>query len=92
MIDKAEASRIAELAKLELSGTEAESLARDLTVILDYVEKLDELELDAALESSEPAMTLRADERDTVAVARSHLEEIAPEYREGFFVVPPVIG
>ena len=43
-IDKAEVRKVAKLARLELSGVEVEEFASQLSAILDYVEKMNELD------------------------------------------------
>ena len=46
MIDRQQVERVAELARLALSESEAEQMAGELSTILDHVERLNELELD----------------------------------------------
>lgn len=43
-IDKAEVRKVAKLARLELSEVEVEEFASQLSAILDYVEKMNELD------------------------------------------------
>lgn len=91
-IDRDEARRIARLAKLSFSDGELDVMASEMSVILDYVDQL------AAIDAGEPdgpARPVATPLRDDVArssgfepaAARS-----APEWENGFFVVPQVIG
>lgn len=92
-IDPAEIETVARLARLGLSAEEKEKFGRQLNDVLLYMEKLDEL----PLEDVEPLAhilplenVLREDE------LRPGLEQeqalaTAPEKKDGFFKVPPVI-
>ena len=92
-IDRAEAARIAELARLELSAEEQEVAARQLSQVLDFVATLDELDL-AALEPTvltpEHAAP-RADAPDGRTLDANLATANAPESEHGFFLVPPVV-
>jgi aspartyl-tRNA(Asn)/glutamyl-tRNA(Gln) amidotransferase subunit C len=46
MIDREQVLHVAALARLELSGEEVDRMARELSGILDHIEKISELELD----------------------------------------------
>jgi aspartyl-tRNA(Asn)/glutamyl-tRNA(Gln) amidotransferase subunit C len=92
-IDKLLISRLEELARLELSAEERESLRKDLNRILEMVEKLQELDL----EEVEPLVHV-GDEvnlwrRDVVQgqVSREAALRNAPDSDGVFFRVPKVI-
>lgn len=91
-IDREEARRIAELARIRLQAAELDRMAADMTAILSYVDQLKAVDLEESQGemTAEPA-PLRDDEPhthlDTGTVASN-----APEWRNGFFVVPRVIG
>lgn len=92
-IDKLLISRLEELARLELSAEERESLRQDLNRILEMVEKLQELDL----EEVEPLVHV-GDEvnlwrRDVVQgqVSREAALRNAPDSDGVFFRVPKVI-
>jgi aspartyl-tRNA(Asn)/glutamyl-tRNA(Gln) amidotransferase subunit C len=89
-IDRNEAARIAALAHLELDDPTLEQLARDLSSILDYVDQLPS-EGAALATPSDSELPLR-DDVVTQSLARELLEENAPDFLDGFFVVPKVIG
>ena len=81
---------IARLARLELTDEEVERFRRELSNILAYVEKLEELDAGAVAEPGKPDQPLRKD-----AVAEwpdvTPLQESAPDFAGGFFRVPRVI-
>ena len=70
MIDRAEVLHVARLARLELSDDEVERMARELSAVLDHIDKISELDLarveptshvvdiDGALRADEPAPSL----------------------------------
>jgi aspartyl-tRNA(Asn)/glutamyl-tRNA(Gln) amidotransferase subunit C len=81
---------IARLARLELTDEEVERFRRELSTILAYVEKLEELEAGSAAEPGKPDQPLRADvivEWPDV----TPLHRAAPDFAGGFFRVPRVI-
>ena len=92
-IGNEQVQQIARLAKLQLSQVEIESLSSDLSSIVDYISKLDELDSSGmvpllsqdsgrrALRKDEPAESL------TVSEALSN----SPESDPHFFLVPKVI-
>lgn len=96
-----EVRRIAGLARLELEEDEVARLAGELGRILDHVDELRELELDGPREPErppgsdgeppEPASdappTLRPDVPAPDPMAAGP-ERAAPDWRDGFFVVP----
>ncbi len=87
-IDRDEARRIATLAHLEFDDAGLDRMAAEMTKILGYIESLPNPE--SRISNLESETPLRADEVrpsvDRDAVARN-----APEWEDGFFVVPPVI-
>ena len=92
-IDRAEAARIAALAKLAIPEDELDAVAVQLSAVLDFVAQLDEL----GLEGAEPtvltpaAAPLRADEPDGRTLEPGQATAGAPEAEDGFFLVPPVV-
>jgi aspartyl-tRNA(Asn)/glutamyl-tRNA(Gln) amidotransferase subunit C len=98
-IDLAEVLKVARLARLSLSSEEAEGLRGDLARILDYVAKLEEVDVSGVEPLAHPVpleMLLRevspgeleADE----ALAREDLLANAPDEDGQTFRVPPVLG
>ena len=82
------------LAKLELKDEEKESARQDMQKMLDYVEKLDELDTDGV----EPLSHIFGDEnvfRDDVVTNGDNKEAMlanAPKEKEGQYQVPKTIG
>ncbi len=92
-IDRAEAARIASLAKLEIPESELDGVAEQLSAVLEFVAQLDELDLQAG-EATVLAPTgapLRADAPDGRTLAPGQATSGAPEAEDGFFLVPPVV-
>ena len=92
-IDKATAGKIASLARIRLSDEEQDSLAGELSGILNWVEMLGEVDT----ENVEPlanvnAMALRRrEDKVTDGGYQDKVLANAPETAEGFFVVPKVV-
>jgi len=93
MIDKESVKHVEDLAELSLTESEREELTEDLADIIDYVNKLQELDT----ENVEPLRhilevenVLREDEeRDKLS--REEVFKNAPASKDNFFQVPPVI-
>ena len=82
-IDRAEAARIAELARLAVPEAELARIAEQLSQVLEFVAALDELDLvDGEPTAFAPAGEPLGAERATAG---------APESEHGFFLVPPVV-
>ncbi|RLB17285.1 MAG: Asp-tRNA(Asn)/Glu-tRNA(Gln) amidotransferase GatCAB subunit C [Deltaproteobacteria bacterium] len=88
-----EVRHVAKLARLTLSEGEVDEYAKDLTAILDYVAKLDELETDTVSPTShvlEIRNVWRDDNPGTPAAAPMILEN-APKREKDFFQVPKIL-
>ena len=92
-IDRAEAARIAELARLYVPDSELDRLALELSDVLEFAATLNELELgDERLTAFAPAgEPHRVDEPDGRTLGPGIATANAPEAEAGFFLVPPVI-
>lgn len=92
-IDRAEAARIAALAKLAIPEEQLDTVAAQLSQVLGFVAMLDELPLaDAAPTAFAPASEpLRADVPDGRTLAEGVATAQAPEGEHDFFLVPPVV-
>lgn len=92
-IDRAEAARIAALARIALAPDDEERVARQLSQVLDLVATLDELDLTdceptvLTPDSGEP----RADVSDGRTLGAEAALAGAPESEHGFLLVPPVV-
>jgi aspartyl-tRNA(Asn)/glutamyl-tRNA(Gln) amidotransferase subunit C len=85
-----EVRHVARLAELAVPEGELDRLVSQLNRIVDYVAQLDKLPADGPAEPFLPgprAVALRDDVPGPVPLARPPAE-LAPEFREGFFLVP----
>ncbi len=90
-IDRAEAARIAALAHLEFDDPELDRMAAEMTEILTYIDQLREIDVEGFEERDAVVMPMREDE-PRPSIDRDLAARNAPAWRNGFFVVPKVIG
>jgi aspartyl-tRNA(Asn)/glutamyl-tRNA(Gln) amidotransferase subunit C len=93
-IDRDTVQHIARLAEVAVPDNEAEALAEQLATIVTFVEQLGELERErdtSAVAVGPSATPLREDVVAPIPMARGP-EAAAPEWRDGFFVVPRLGG
>ena len=92
MIDRAQVLHVAALARLALSDEEVDQMARELSAVLDHVEKISELDLEGVEPTShvvEVGSALRADDPEP-SLARDVALAAAPDADpEGFRVPSP---
>jgi len=97
-IDRDEARRIAGLAHLEFDDAGLDRMASEMTKILTYIDQLREVSVEAIDENDTAATPMREDEprrsvdREVALAFRELVARNAPAWRDGFFVVPKVIG
>jgi aspartyl-tRNA(Asn)/glutamyl-tRNA(Gln) amidotransferase subunit C len=89
-IDRDEARRIAALAHLEFDDAGLERMAAEMTRILGYIEVLSAADTNAAEVGGATPTPLREDET-RASIDRDDVARNAPEWENGFFVVPAVI-
>ena len=90
MIDREQVLHVARLARLELSENEVETMARELSGILEHVDKISELDLDDVEPTSHVVRlenVLRAD-GPIPSLPRERVLEQAPDPADGAFRVP----
>jgi aspartyl-tRNA(Asn)/glutamyl-tRNA(Gln) amidotransferase subunit C len=90
MIDRDEVLHVARLARLALSEQEVERMARELSAVLDHIERISELDLEAVPPTShviDVAGALREDEPEPSLPREVALEQ-APAVEDGGFLVP----
>ncbi len=86
---------VARLSHLRLSADEGEAVAGDLASILDYVGRLDDLDLDDVEPLFNPAIADENVWREDGAAVQDISEEFlrqAPEVRERYLLVPQVVS
>lgn len=86
-----EARRIAALAHLELDDSGLERMAGEMTKILTYIDQLREVDVEGFEEGGLTVTPFREDEPHP-PLDREQAARNAPAWRDGFFVVPKVIG
>jgi aspartyl-tRNA(Asn)/glutamyl-tRNA(Gln) amidotransferase subunit C len=81
---------VAKLAELAVEPEELERLVEQMNRIVDYVAQLNQVATEPAADAFLPgpsAVSLRDDIEGAMPLARSPAE-LAPEFRDGFFLVP----
>ena len=93
MSKKFDITNIAKLASISLSDDEKEKLSNDLSVIIEHVQALSDLELDTNIEDVyiHPLEKVLALDEDTEKPSLTHDEAMsnAPKVSDGKFIVPP---
>lgn len=92
-VSRDQVQRVAELARLEFSEEDEARMAEELSQILDYVEKLDELDTSGVPPMShvlDVSNVFRPDEVES-RIDRDQALEPAPETTDGYFQVPKVL-
>ena len=93
-LSKEQVEQIATLARLKFSPKEIEKFASELTLILDYVEQLAEIDT-AGVELKDQFITAEnvfREDKCTKSLSRDEALSNAPDKDEEFFKVPKVIG
>ena len=91
-IDREEARRIAALARLELDDAALARMAEEMTKILTYIDQLREVDVEGFEEHAASQATPFREDVARPSIERTLAERNAPEWTDGFFVVPKVIG
>ena len=92
MIDRDQVLHVARLARLRLSEDEIERMSRELSTVLDHIEKISELDLEGVPPTShvvEVENVLRADEPRESRSLESVLEPAPDATAAGFRVPTP---
>ena len=90
MIDRSDVLHVARLARLELSDAEVERMTGELSKVLDYIDKISELDLEDVPPTSHVVQVtdaLRADE-PRPSLPRDEVLAAAPAATDGGFEVP----
>jgi aspartyl-tRNA(Asn)/glutamyl-tRNA(Gln) amidotransferase subunit C len=94
MLDREQVRKVAHLARLDITDTEAEQLTTQLSQILDYFEQLNELD------TTDVPPTTRAIEFSNITRLdqlqpfpyKEELRQQAPERDDDYFRVPKILG
>ena len=92
-IDKDTVKHISKLARISLDENKVDSLSKDLTSIMKFIEKLNELNTDktSPLTSIINASLRTREDEVKDGKIRDQILKNSPEKNEEFFVVPKVI-
>lgn len=92
-LDKSEVEKIAHLARLHISESEAEEVTTRITDILTLIDQMQSVDTDAVEPLAHPldvVQRLRADEI-TEGNQRDELQQLAPASEAGLYLVPKVL-
>ena len=93
LIDKDTVKNISKLARISLDGKKIDNLSKDLSSIMKFIEKLNELNTDKTTPLTSiinASLKTREDEVKDGKI-RDQILKNSPENNEEFFVVPKVI-
>ena len=93
MLSKEEVKHIAKLARLGLSDKEIEKFQKELSSILDYVEKLKKVDVSKIQATSHPLEiknVMRGD-KSQKSVEGKRLVEMVPETKDKYVKVKPIL-
>ena len=92
-VDEMTVRRMARLARIKVTDSEAAALTAELSAILDWMKQLDEVDTDEVEAMTRVvAMTLKTrDDEVTEGDDRAAILANAPMHDKGFFVVPKVV-
>jgi aspartyl/glutamyl-tRNA(Asn/Gln) amidotransferase C subunit len=91
-VTRDEAGRIAALARLRFDEAELTRITNELNHILEHVEALRALEQASAPPLPEERASTRSAGAEIPDGLRDGIGSFAPDWRGGFFVVPPLPG
>lgn len=93
MLTKEEVVKVATLARISLTETEVEKFQHDLSMVLDYVAELNQVNIDGIEEVSQVTGLVNV-QREDVAVLFPDLQTItsqAPEMKDGYYKVKAIL-
>ena len=92
-VDETTVRRIARLARIKVSDTEAKGLEKELSGILDWVEQLNEVDV-SGVEPMAAAVAMTLHEREDRINDGNKARDVtlnAPMAEDDFFVVPKIV-
>ncbi len=92
-IDEKTVDEVAHLARLELSGEEKQAMIKDMNKILDFMDKLNEIDTTGVEPLVYMTDTVNSFREDVVKQEITHEEALknAPKHDENYFLVAKVI-
>jgi aspartyl-tRNA(Asn)/glutamyl-tRNA(Gln) amidotransferase subunit C len=93
-ISEKDVRHVAKLAALELADGDVEKTHRELSDILQYVEQLQKISTNGVPPTSHVHGVINAFRDDIIkdSISLQEIEKIAPDFTQGFFRVPKIIG
>lgn len=94
MISKEEVQRVAKLARLGLTEEEVEKFQKELSSILDYIEKLKEVDITGVEPTRHSVLVenaTRKDEGKESSTGSQKFLALAPETKDGYFKVKSIL-
>lgn len=92
-IDRQTIEKVSKLSRLELSEPEKDEFSKQLSDIITYVEKINELNT-ADVKPADHVVDLgNVFRKDEIlkSIDKSEVEKIAPDFENGHFIVPRII-
>ena len=92
-IDEAQVKKVAKLSRLDLTDAEVEEFASQLSAILEYVEKMNELDTDGVEPLAHCLPVSNCFREDTVKESLGTEKTLAnaPQRHDDFFKVPKIL-
>lgn len=92
-INESDIKKVAKLARLELSPEEMDEYSIQLSGILEYVDKINELDTSSVEAADHIVEVSNVFRKDSVggSFKKGELQSVAPDFRDGYIVVPKVI-
>ena len=93
MSEKFNIDRMAKLARLELTSSESERLSGQMETIIQYIDKLDELDTTDVEPTSHviPLQNVFRQDENTQPFAGKDFLEQSPAHKKGYYEVPQII-
>lgn len=93
IIDSKEIERTTNLAHLTVSDAEKGEYAKQLSDIISYVEKINELDTSSILPTDHIVELANVFRHDDIhpSIDRAELERVAPQFGNGHVIVPKII-
>lgn len=95
MISKEEVQHIAKLARLKLTKSEEEKFSKELSLVLDYIEKLKEVDIEGIKPTSHP-FEIENETREDIYLGKDEkvierLKKLFPSLEKGYLKVKKVL-
>ena len=94
MLTKEEVVKLATLARIKLTETEVEKFQRELTTVLDYVEELQQVNIDGVEEVSQVTGLVNVQREDFPVLmddVTNRIKSQAPEMKDGYYKVKAIL-